>query len=283
MPGPGKHYRGNRKGGNNSGHTLASVARETATSLPADSPVLAIFKEAANKLNERQDRHERLVKLSRDITIESKRIIFLLHSPITKESLENALTEAKERIQKLINGPIRSIGLELENSPAHLHSRAVTAGFQEYIEARTLLSLMADKRIITYPECQKEFEYNITDDDNQRPVVTMLSESDYMLGIADLTGELMRKAINSISSGDSEECFLACDVVRHLYTGYLGITGSRLLIRKLPTTRANVNKVEMAVYALRVRGGEAPAPLLLATAPAEWEAPLNLSDDEGYY
>lgn len=288
MPGPaGKHYRGNRKSSNQT-HTLASVARETATSLPADSPVLAIFKDAARKLNERQDRHERLVKLSRDVTIESKRIIFLLHSPITKESSENTLTEAKDRMQKLINGPIRSIGLELENSPAHLHGRAVTAGFQEFIEARTLLSLMADKRIITYPEVQKELEYEIKDDDdadvdNQRSLVTMLPESDYMLGLADLTGELMRKAINSISSGDSEECYQACQVVRHLYTGYLGITGSRLLVRKLSTTRANVNKVEMAVYALKVRGGETPAPLLLPAAPAEWEPPINLSDDEGYY
>ena len=46
-------------------------------------------------------------------------------------------------------------------------------------------------------------------------------------------------------------------------------------------TRANVNKVEMAVYALRVRGGETPAPLLLPAAP-DWEAPHH-SDDEGYY
>lgn len=139
-----------------------------------------------------------------------------------KDSEEKTLTEAKERIQKLINGPIKSIGLELEFSPAHLHSKAVSAGFQEYVEARTLLSLMAEKRIITYPEVQKEFEFNITDDDYQRPVVTMISEMDYMLGLADLSGELMRKAINSISSGDSDDCFQACDIVRHLYTGYLG-------------------------------------------------------------
>lgn len=32
------------------------------------------------QLVEKQDRHERIVKLSRDITIESKRIIFLLHN-----------------------------------------------------------------------------------------------------------------------------------------------------------------------------------------------------------
>lgn len=62
-----------------------------------------------------------------------------------------------------------------------------------------------------------------------------------------------------------------------------GVTGGRFLMRKLPVTRANVNKVEMAVYALRVRGGETPAPLLLPAAQPDWEAAGNLSDDEGYY
>lgn len=68
---------------NRNQQTLSTVAREAAASLAPDSPILAMFKNAALKLNERQDRHERLVKLSRDITIESKRIIFLLHSAIT--------------------------------------------------------------------------------------------------------------------------------------------------------------------------------------------------------
>lgn len=133
------------------------------------------------------------------------------------------MKEADERIQKLIKGPIKSIGLELENSPAYLHSRAVTAGFQEYIEARTLYSLMASKQIITFPEVQKEFSFVVQDDEEkERTLVTMIPHLDYMLGLADLTGELMRKAINSISSGDSDECFHACQVVRDLYTGSLG-------------------------------------------------------------
>ncbi|XP_013134536.1 PREDICTED: translin-associated protein X [Papilio polytes] len=267
--------------------TLSSVAKETAISLPADSPILAIFKSAAVKLNDRQDRHERLVKLSRDITIESKRIIFLLHSAITKETCEKAVSEAIIRLQKLAKGPIKSIGLELENIPNYLHWRAVTPGFQEYVEARTLCSLMQTQNIITFKETQDEFIYKIEDETNnkERSVVTMLTQNDYMLGIADLTGELMRRAINSIASGDSEECFSCCQNVRDLYTSYLGVTGgSRELGRKLATTRRNVEKVECAVYALRVRGGEAP-PALLArpTSPHAWDAASAHSDDEGFF
>ncbi|OWR54721.1 putative translin associated factor X [Danaus plexippus plexippus] len=262
-------------------HTLSKVAKETANSLPADSPVLAMFKDIAVKLTDRQDRHERLVKLSRDITIESKRIIFLLHSAITTESSEKAVKEANERLDKLIKGPIKSIGFELEHSPAYLHSRAVTAGFQEYIEARTFCSIMESKVIIGWSEVQKEFTYDIKNDDSERSLVTMLPQIDYMLGLADLTGELMRKAINSISSGDSHECFSACQFVRDLYTGYLGLFGmGKDLARKMTTTRNNVNKVEAAVYALRVRGGEAP-PLLLIQSKPEWD--VDHSDDEGFY
>lgn len=82
---------------------------------------------------------------------------------------------------------------------------------------------MATKQIITFPEVQKEFSYTIKNEDGEeRTIVTMLPEIDYMLGLTDLTGELMRKAINSISSGDSDECFQACQVVRDMYTGFLG-------------------------------------------------------------
>lgn len=49
------------------------------------------------------------------------------------------------------------------------------------------------------------------------------------------------------------------------------------------TTRNNVSKVELAVYALKVRGGEAPPKLLLQPSQPDWEDTTNHSDDEGYY
>lgn len=43
------------------------------------SPVIQMFRGFQQELDYRHDKHERIVKLSRDITIESKRAIFLLH------------------------------------------------------------------------------------------------------------------------------------------------------------------------------------------------------------
>lgn len=63
------------------------------------------------------------------------------------------------------------------------------------------------------------------------------------------------------------------------FSGLFGI--ERELARKISTTRNNVFKVESAVYALRVRGGEAPPTLLLASKP-DWER-NDHSDDEGFF
>ncbi|GFT84324.1 translin-associated protein X [Trichonephila clavipes] len=44
-----------------------------------NSPVIKLFKTYQTELDARYDKYERLVKKSRDLTIESKRVIFLLH------------------------------------------------------------------------------------------------------------------------------------------------------------------------------------------------------------
>lgn len=45
-----------------------------------NNPILKSFQLYSSELLEKQDRYERITKQSRDITIESKRIIFLLHT-----------------------------------------------------------------------------------------------------------------------------------------------------------------------------------------------------------
>lgn len=106
-----------------------------------------------------------------------------------------------------------------------MHSHAVTAGYQEFIEAWTLCTLMEKKEIIPYTEVQQQLMYKINDGgdaEQERTVIAMMPHTDYMLGLADLTGELMRRAINSLSSGERDECYHACQVVRDLYRGYIG-------------------------------------------------------------
>lgn len=70
-------YRGQRRFGNNREKRRMEDDSEHGES---KNPVVQNFLIYRKELDNKHDRHERLVKLSRDVTIESKRIIFLLHN-----------------------------------------------------------------------------------------------------------------------------------------------------------------------------------------------------------
>lgn len=67
-------FRGNRNNFNKSQQRKPDVASDD------DSPVVKAFRGYAQELDDKHDRYERILKQSRDITIESKRLIFLLHT-----------------------------------------------------------------------------------------------------------------------------------------------------------------------------------------------------------
>jgi hypothetical protein len=70
----GNQFKGPRRNKNDEGTQTAGES----------NPIVKAFREMSMELDEKHDRHERIVKISRDITIESKRIIFLLHSSDVK-------------------------------------------------------------------------------------------------------------------------------------------------------------------------------------------------------
>jgi len=88
--------------------------------------------------------------------------------------------------------------------------------------------------------------------------------SDYLLGVADLTGELMRMCIGSVGNGDIDTPFQLGEFLRQVHDGfsYIGNTGPYEVSKKLHTLRQSLAKVEDACYALRVRGSEIPKHML---------------------
>lgn len=85
-----------------------------------------------------------------------------------------------------------------------------------------MISLLSEKRIIGYPEVQTELQYFINDVGRQKLLVTKIPRTDYMLGLAELSVELMRRAVNNVSGRNPAESFEANEILRHLYSGYLG-------------------------------------------------------------
>lgn len=116
--------------------------------------------------------------------------------------------------------------------------------FQHYLETR---------RLISYEAAQAKIPGGIS-----------LTEDDYVLGLFDLVGELMRFAITGMATGGAlprgggEGGDLLTDL-RQLRAGFEGLDGAGKRAQgKMDVMRSCVEKVEGAVYGMIVRGRERP-------------------------
>uniref|UniRef100_W5NFT3 Translin-associated protein X n=1 Tax=Lepisosteus oculatus TaxID=7918 RepID=W5NFT3_LEPOC len=243
------------------------------------SAVMAAFKSFQLELDTKHDKYERLVKLSRDITIESKRTIFLLHRVTSVPGVAEVLAESEVKLDG-VRLKIKQIAEELRGQDLHQYHRAFTPGIQEYVEAisfqhfikeRALISLEEiNKKLIFVKDNTKEAEGDqgtsseSIQESREGAVYFQVTPTDYLLGIADLTGELMRMCINSVGNGDIDTPFQLSQFLRQIYDGfsYIGNTGPYEVSKKLYTLKQSLGKVEDACYTLRVRGSEIPTHML---------------------
>lgn len=250
-------------------------ASDDAFQLDETSPIVQSFKVFQKELDTKHDKYERLVKLGRDVTIESKRIIFLLHR-IKKndESRLETVEEAGKRLKDLEKSLLRNITKELVSEDPFQYIRAFSPGIQEFVEAITFFHYEKTKDLLPLDTILSEVEGNVLEselsdkkDENSvadcvsvHLVQHIIQPSDYILGIADLTGELMRKCIMSIGAGQMQMPFELCKFLRQVHDGFVSIgnQGPREVSRKMFTLKQSLNKVETACYTLQVRGSEIP-------------------------
>lgn len=275
------------------------------------SSVMNAFHSFQHDLDARHDKYERLVKLGRDITIESKRIIFLLHRIISTPHKEDLLAESETKLNA-VRHKIKQVAQELMGEDMYQYHKAFTPGLQEYVEAVTFQHFIKTQSLISIEDINKQLVFaakeeelnsNVpseppeksTSESVERPVCvckslqnslpssldklpselsdTQQSPSvwslkvtpvDYLLGVSDLTGELMRLCIGSVGNGDIETPFELSQFLREIHDGfsYIGNRGPYEISRKLYTLKQSLAKVENACYTLKVRGSEIPKHML---------------------
>ncbi|XP_034041233.1 translin-associated protein X isoform X2 [Thalassophryne amazonica] len=238
------------------------------------SPVIKAFKVFQQELDTKHDKYERLVKISRDITIESKRTIFLLHRVTSVPDVEDVLKEADGKLDG-VRQKIGQIANELRGEDLYQFHRAFTPGMQEYVEAVSFQHYIRHRSLISLEEINARLVFMKMEKADSKDslealplgaqVVTFqVMPSDYLLGVADLTGELMRLCISSVGNGDIDTPFQLSQFLRQIHDGfsYIGNTGPYEVSKKLHTLRQSLGKVEDACYTLRVRGSEIPKHML---------------------
>ena len=159
---------------------------------------------------------------------------------------------------------------DLQGINAWRYQRQISGGIQEFIEAISFRCYLQTQRLITIEEAQAEI-----------PGGVELTPDDYLLGLFDLVGELMRFAVTSMAttgalprgSQEADEGGQGRDILTDLRyirthfealdTSSSGEPGSssglkKDVDKKILVMKTCVEKVEKAVYEMIVRGRERP-------------------------
>ena len=251
----------------NKGHgnfkNTESDSTERVVFVTEHSPMMQSFSKFQKELDSQYDKRERIIKLSRDLTIFSKRVIFALHRTTDAESLPQVLGDVDSKLDT-IRGCLVEIANELVGEDPYKFTRAYSGGIQEFVEAVTFMHFIRKNELLSYEAlCEKYLSFGACDADCTHSNV-LLSPADYILGIADLTGELMKMCINCVSAGKHKRAYEICNFMRTLHGNFLGLYSKEMknLNRKLMVLRQSLIKVENACYVVQLQGLEVPSHML---------------------
>ncbi|MBI4149216.1 hypothetical protein HY491_02110 [Candidatus Woesearchaeota archaeon] len=181
------------------------------------------FTAMKEELAAEDERREEIIKSSRDVLKLAKQLIYAIHrNDKNTGRLGKELQEQKRRLDALAQGNDHDEG-------------ASSAAAQEYAEAMVFLVFRSKG---TLPS-RKEIG---------------VATEDYLAGIADFTGEMVRFATNSIIAGNQEQAANATALVEELYGQFLQFDfRNGLLRKKSDSIKYNLQRLEEMMYDTRKR------------------------------
>lgn len=181
-----------------------------------------LHKEIADYDTER----EKLIKKSRDVLKLSKQIIYAVH----RDELKEAARLIKE-IEKEKN-TLKEIA---KHSWFLLSEGSYRVAIQEYVEAMLYYGFLKEGRLIRKEELK-------------------VKGTNYLLGLCDLTGELVRKAVFLAGKGKSKEVVKIKDLVDGIYGELLKFDfREQELRRKFDSVKYDLRKLEDLVLDIKFK------------------------------
>jgi len=165
----------------------------------------SILEKIQEELRKREGVREEVQKDMRRATRLSKQAILFTHQERFEEA-KNLLEEADKLFTKL-----REVS---KDYPDLFYSGLVSAAFEEYTEAHSLLTLVEEDSFIG-PE-----ELGV-------PAIS------YVLGLGDVVGELRRRALDSIRKGNVEAAEKCLERMEYIYSELTAMDDAYLLVSGL--------------------------------------------------
>ncbi|RFU24329.1 hypothetical protein B7463_g12009, partial [Scytalidium lignicola] len=232
------------------------------------SPFMPMFEGFRAELDEHHDRRERIIKATRDITALSKKqqSLFSYADGSRARSLgelEPAILKDVSQYGEQIKTKFTSIVPDLQGLNAWRYRRNITGAIQEFLEAQSFGYYIKYERLLDFDAAGDCFPKGI-----------LITPEDYILGLFDLTGEMMRFAITTLATmgalptfkdsalqsgarnilSDMQEIRAAFEALDTTAFGAGGM--AKDVQKKTEVMRTCVEKVENAVYGMKVRGRE---------------------------
>jgi translin len=185
-------------------------------------PLKSILETIQKELSKREGVREEVQNDMRRATRMSKQAILFTHQE-RFEDAKNLLEEARKLFAKL-----REIS---DDHPDLFYSGLVSAAFEEYAEAQTLLMLIEEDRFI---------------DPKEIGVPTI----SYVLGLGDVVGELRRRALDSIRKGKVKTAEKCLELMEHIYSELTAMDDAYLLVSGLR------RKCDVARHVIEITRGD---------------------------
>lgn len=167
------------------------------------------FEHFRDDIDSHNDKRERLIKASRDITALSKKLIFHLHRYSLEDrdtaTLSHAtlLDEAHTKLLDIyaqLSKVAQDEGLVSEDDRPSVamirYERYMGDSIEEMVEAASFLHFLEHRTVLPYEQIQRHFRTP------EGRIMVHISPLRYILGLSDLNGELMRFAIDASASPD---------------------------------------------------------------------------------
>ena len=179
------------------------------------------FEQIRKELNDFEIKREETIQISREIITLSKQIIYSVH--------RNDITNAASLIKNI------KTKIKLLDKKKNYDTGISNVAFQEYVEAVIFYEIIKNNKFPSKKELDVEPEQ-------------------YLSGLADLTGELGRKAVHDAIKKDFKSVLKIKEIVEDIYGEFLKFDlRNGELRKKSDAIKWNLNKLEDMVFNLNSR------------------------------
>jgi len=179
------------------------------------------FESIKKEIDSYNEEREKIIQKAHKIIQTSKKIIYSL---IKGDTQESQIKEIKAQVK------------DLKKTKGALEFPSIyKVALQEYVEAIAFYIFIKEKRLITLKETEVGIE-------------------EYLLGICDLTGELIRKAVKSVIDENYKEVYLIQEFIDLIYRQFLNFNfANGELRKKSDSIKWNLNKLEDLMLSLKLK------------------------------